>query len=188
MKLRFSFIVSLFTLISAIAAVAQETFPCVWRNPERTMTKIFPDAADYKSVNVPISPAQRAVIEKKLGHPLLPGQEKVFAYYEMTGKGGKRVGYILAPAQKGEYGAVEFVFGLDTAFVLKGIYVQRSRERDASFKERAFLDRFLGKTVHDAEKLRAGWKGAETPGVRAVFDGLRKELLLFGEMVTGKGG
>ena len=117
MKAWSSFTVSLLILVSACAAIAQESFPCVWRNPERTMTKIFPDAADYKSINAPISAAQRADVEKKLGHPLLPGQEKVFSYYEMIGKGGKQIGYIMAPAQKGEYGAVEFVFGLDTAFV-----------------------------------------------------------------------
>ncbi|MBD3315158.1 MAG: hypothetical protein GF344_05180, partial [Chitinivibrionales bacterium] len=75
------------------------------------MTKIFPDAKDYLTVNEKISPQQLTTIEKKLGYEVLPGQRDVFQYFTMTGENGDPIGAIIAVTQKGEYGAVEVVFG-----------------------------------------------------------------------------
>lgn len=146
------------------------------------MTRIFPDARDYKTVNHAITPQERAAIEAKLGFALLPGQRDQFQYFEMTGDGGKKIGTIIAASQKGEFGAIEFVFGMDTLGVIRGIYIQRARERDVRFKDRAFLDLFLGGSIGKEQTFGAKYKGPKTIGTEAVINGLKKELVTFGQI------
>lgn len=175
MKSRFSYIVSFLLVFSAAEAFSQEQFLCVWRNPERTMNKIFSDANDYRTVNLSISSEQRKEIEKRLGSELLPGQQENLSVFEMTDRSGEKIGTIMAVTQKGEFGAVEFVFGLDPDGKIKGMYIQRARERNKEFKKREFLDSFKGKTLADIEKMAPEYKDAST-AVKAVILGVRKEL------------
>lgn len=149
------------------------------------MTKIFPDANDYLSVNDKISAEQLEAVEAKLGFEVLPGQRDVFSYYTMTGEGGESIGTIIAVTQKGQYGAVEFVFGIDTNMVIKGLYVQRARERDQSFKKREFLDLFVGQKAEDALSFDSLYTGEETPGTAAVIRGLKKALVTYDIVVRG---
>ena len=157
---------------------------CVWRNPERTMTRIFPDARDYKSVTARISAEQRAVIEKTLGYELLPGQQDQFQYYQMLDAAGSAIGTIIPSTQKGEFGAVEFVFGLGPDNVIKGLYIQRARERDQAFKKRVFLDLFVGRTTADRDAIAQIDSGGSTPGKQAVIRGLFKELTTMETLVA----
>ncbi len=183
MVLLFSSIV-LCLFLSDIAIIsAQEVYLCVWRNPERTMTTIFPDARDYKTITLDISDGDRVEIESDLGHELLPGQEKQFLYYDMIGSDGDSIGSIIAASQKGEYGIVEFVFGLDEEGKIKDIYIQRARERDRTFKKREFLDLFVGLNVSEADQVKQRYSGPETPGTKAVIRGIRKELTAFNHLV-----
>ena len=152
------------------------------------MTKIFPDARDYKTVSIPISEGQRKIIEEKLGFALLPGQQDRFQYFEMTGKTGETLGTIIAASQKGEYGAVEFVFGLGTDGIIKGIYVQRARERDQSFKDRAFLDLFVSRSIDECKEFEGLYSGDPTPGAMAVIRGLVKELVCYEKLVLAEAG
>ena len=168
------------------AATAQDVYLCVWRNPERTMTKIFPDAKDYATVNLKIPSNQQQAIEKELGFELLAGQRDKFQYFRMSGENGNQIGTIIAASQKGEFGAIEFVFGLDTSHTINGLYVQRSRERDQSFKERAFLDLFVGKSIEEVRSLDSVWKGASNHGINAIIRGLSKELVAFRILVLDK--
>lgn len=156
---------------------AQDVYLCVWRNPERTMTRIFPDARDYRTITMEISPEQRKIIESELGFALLPGQETQFLYFDMLGKDGSSLGTIIAASQKGEYGIIEFVFGLNPDLTLKDIYIQRARERDRSFKKRKFLDLFLGLKITEATNVDQRYTGPQTPGTRAVIQGIAKELV-----------
>jgi hypothetical protein len=156
----------------------------VWRNPERTMTRIFPDARDYRSITARISAEQRAVIEKALGYEMLPGQQDQFQYYEMLDATGARVGTIIPSTQKGEFGAVEFVFGLGTDAAIKGLYIQRARERDQSFKDRAFLDLFVGRSAAERDAIVQIDSGGSTPGRQAVIRGLFKELTTMDTVVA----
>ena len=183
MKLCFSFIVCFLSLFSTLPLAAQDVYLCVWRNPERTMTKIFPEARDYKTMTVAISDEVREVIEGKLGFELLPGQQDLFQYFEMTGDGGQVIGTIIAASQKGEYGAVEFVFGLDTDLTLKDIYIQRARERDRDFKKREFLDLFVGRSFEDILNFDVTLVAEPTPGATAVIQGVAKELVAFEALV-----
>jgi hypothetical protein len=63
----------------------------------------------------------------------------------MTGEGSRRIGTTFAASHKGMFGAVEFIFGIDTTMVIKDIDVRRSRERDTRSEERAFLELFTEK-------------------------------------------
>ncbi|MBL8026162.1 MAG: hypothetical protein JNL74_07115 [Fibrobacteres bacterium] len=142
------------------------------------MKRIFPDAGDYKTVNKPISPAERKEIEKELGKELLPGQQDIFTYYEMTDKKGSVIGYIFAPAQKGEFGVIEFVFGLNKEMKLIDLYVQRSRERENKFKDADFLKIFKGKNAKDYSAISKLSATHTTFGEKAIIEGVVKELLL----------
>lgn len=186
MKFRSSSIACLLGIFSALPLSAQDIYLCVWRNPERTMTRIIPDAKDYRTVNNKVTGRQREAIEARLGFKLLPGQRDQFQYFEMTGEKGKRLGTIIAASQKGEYGAIEFVLGMDTNNVINGIYVQRSRERDTRFKDRKFLDLFVGKKLGDAMSLGKFYKGEKTKGTDAVIQGIQKELVAYEILVANK--
>jgi hypothetical protein len=101
----------------------------------------------------------------------------------MTGADGDEIGTVIAASQKGQYGAVEFIVGLDTALVIRDLYIQRARERDRRFKGREFLDLFVGRTLSEAEELHLLYAGAETPGTTAVIRGLQKELIAYDVVV-----
>ncbi|MBD3320170.1 MAG: hypothetical protein GF350_03655 [Chitinivibrionales bacterium] len=143
------------------------------------MTKIFPEAKDYITINEKITPSQLKLIEEKVGFEVLPGQRDIFPYYTMIGEEGEHIGTIIAVTQKGEFGAIEIVFGLDINLVIQGLYVQRTRERDQQFKKREFLDLFVGQEAHDALSFKKLYKGPETPGTSAVIRGLIKELTTY---------
>ena len=183
MKYIFRFIIFLIALFNLMSQVgfAQEVYVCVWRNPERTMTRIFKDATDYKTVTKEISSEQLKTIEKKLGDKLLPGQRETYQYYEMLNSTGAVLGYIIAASQKGEYGAIEFVFGLDINRKINGIYIQRARERDKEFKKEEFLKQFQSIGIEDIDKLEIGKiiKAKKTVGTTAILLGLKKELIAF---------
>lgn len=164
--------------------VAQEVYICVWTNPERTMTRIFPEAKDYRTVTKKISLQELRTIEDRLKAKLLPGQRETYQYYEMLDDKGKLLGYILAASQKGEFGAIEFVFGIDLNLKIKGIYIQRARERDTEFKKSEFLGQFIGKKLEDADTMEIGKDVvAKTTGAAAaIVSGVRKELIAFDEL------
>lgn len=179
-----AFFLSAFSFATcSFPARAQDVYLCVWRNPERTMTRIFPDGRDYVSVNARITEAQRREIESRLGFELLPGQQDLFQYFRMMGEGGEEIGTIIPASQKGRFGAVEFVLGLDNDLVVRDLYIQRARERDQRFKEREFLDLFVGLKLSEAPALDRLYEGEETPGTAAVIRGLKKELVTYQVLV-----
>ncbi len=182
----FSFIACSLLLGSSVAT-AQEVYICVWRNPERTMTRLFPDAADYRTVTRPISAEQLAAIEERTGSAVLPGQREQFQYFEMLDREGGIIGHTIAMTQKGEFGAIEFVFGLTLENRLLDMYIQRARERDRSFRQDEFLAHFPGVGIAEADTLPdpAGDKGTIATG--AVTLGIRKGLIVFEEVVLKAG-
>ncbi len=147
------------------------------------MTRIFPDARDYRTMTVNISAEQLETIEKIIQTEVLPGQREQFQYYEMTGRDGNVIGYIIAVTQRGQYGAVEFVFGLDTDHTIKDLYIQRARERDRSFRDREFLDRFKGVNIADTDQVPTLYSDEATPGTDAVINGIVKALTSFDQLV-----
>lgn len=173
----------LVSLFAEPAFSAEQKYICVWRNPERTMRRIFPDAKDYKTMTAAISPGQLERIEERAGIELLPGQREVFQYYDMLGAEGNKIGTLVAASQKGTYGAIEFVFGLNLSGTITGIYVQRARERDRSFKSKAYLSRFVGMGSRDLEALDALLGKEESVGKSAIVHGIKKEIVALDELV-----
>ncbi len=163
---------------------AEETFICVWRNPERTMTRLFPDAKDYRTVIKDISKEQLTEIEKRIGTEVLPGQRKQFQFFEMINASGEIIGYTSAITQKGEFGAIEFVFGMNSKYEIIGIYIQRARERNREFKAPDFLNSFVGKGVSTVKTIIDPLGDNGNIGTKAVVGGLVKELTAFDELVV----
>jgi hypothetical protein len=97
---------------------------------------------------------------------------------------GSLLGYIIAAAQRGEFGVIEFVFGLDLDIKINGIYIQRARERDREFSKREFLEQFIGKGIEDVDKMEISKDitAKKTIGTTAVILGIRKELITFDEL------
>ncbi len=180
MRFHYRHIAYFLLLFSVSSIVAQEVFICVWRNPERTMTRLFPDAKEYRTVNRKIKPDQREVIEKRLGALLLPGQQDNFQHFEMLGGKGELIGYVIASTQKGQYGAIEFVMGLDKEKKISGIYIQRARERDQEFKKKEFLDSFTGKSLEAIGNNLQSYEKISAAAV-TVAQGIRKELITLEE-------
>lgn len=189
MKFTLSFISALLAISSLITpARSEEIYSCIWRNPERTMARLFPEAKDYKTITKKIDPDSLKAIEARAGK-LLPGQRDLFQYFELTGKGGALLGYVFAGSQKGEYGAIEFVAGLDKERRIKGVYIQRSREKENDFKSREFLDQFKGLSAEKLSALEPGKDMAvkkRTAGAQAVLSGLKKELTAFDVLVGSR--
>ncbi len=147
------------------------------------MTRLFPDAKDYKTEIVKISETQRKQIEQNLGYELLPGQRETFQYFTMLDGKGRRLGMVIAASQKGQYGAIEFVVGVDTNNVMNGLYIQRARERNRSFKKKPFLDLFKGRNILPASSIPKLYQGEESPGTNAVIRGLQKEFECYAILV-----
>ena len=167
-------------------AWAQEVYLCVWRNPERTMTRLFPEARDYRTVTVPIPAPVLSRIEARARGTLLPGQREQYQYYEMLDGQGRVIGHTQAMTEKGEFGAIEFVFGTDPQHRIIGLYIQRQRERDRRFREASFLDRFKGLAVADAEAFSDPLGPSGSVATRAITEGVRKALIEFDELVLKK--
>lgn len=150
------------------------------------MTRLFPEAKDYRTVTVPIPAVTLARIEKRAGAALLPGQRDQYQYFEMLDRDGKVIGHTQAMTQKGEYGAIEFVFGMDLQRRINGLYIQRQRERDRDFRDEAFLSKFHGVSPTNADLLANPAGGTGSSGTRAVTLGVRKALIEFDELVSKK--
>lgn len=137
---------------------------CVWRDPDRTMQKIFPAARDYKTVIVKMTPDKISAIEGKLGAKLDDSEKQEISFYDIMGiESGhpQKVGTIIALAGKGEYGVIEVVIGVDARGRIVGTYIQRSRERATHELESVqFLEQFKSRTEKDSFDVSSGIKPA----------------------------
>lgn len=123
---------------------------CVWRDPERTMVRLFPEAKDYKTEVYKLEPEQIKRIEALVGEPLDASEKEEYNIYTITAD-DRTLGWVLALAGTGEYGVIETVVGLDTDHSIRGVYLQRVRERNGNaLKDAGFLGQFRGKTQADA--------------------------------------
>ena len=160
---------------------------CVWRDPERTMQKIFPTARDYKTITVKFTSENVAAIEKQVGSRIdEPSQGGEFSFYDIIGAvGGKphKIGTVVALAGKGEYGVIEVVIGVDQTGKILGAYIQRSRERvTKDIEAAAFLDQFKGKTRASSFDMGSAVKPASADAAAAsgtVANVIRKMLVFY---------
>lgn len=163
---------------------------CVWRDPERTMQKIFPQARDYKTRTLKMTPERMAAIEKALGTKLEDTERKEFDLYEITGQlDGKpqKLGTVLALAGKGEYGTIEVVIGADAGGKVVGAYIQRTRERvSKALQSPEFLNQFAGKTKNDGFDVGKDIKpaNADAEAASRVVAFVVKKMLVFHDVLT----
>lgn len=163
---------------------------CVWRNPERTMQKLFPEARDYKTITAKMTSERIAAIESAIGALLDESEKKEFDRYEITGVSeGKpqKIGTVLALAGKGEYGAIEVVIGVDPRGKVVGVYIQRSRERvTKALQSPDFLNQFAGKTKNDGfdvgNDINPASPDAEAASRVVAF--VVKKMLVFYDVLT----
>lgn len=178
-SLRASF--SVLALLAALAAPAAADI-CVWRDPDRAMSRLFPSAGDYRTIDVKISPQALARIEKGLGKALDPGERANWIYYAITGRKGEIIGHVLTDAERGQYGTIEIVLGLGVDGKVAAIYIQRSRERDKAMKSKEFLDQFIGKTVADPLRLGEDINTGRSVATEQTAFGVRKMLVMYEEL------
>lgn len=173
--------------VSASLAMADV---CVWRNPERTMARLFPKAADYTTLTVKISEDHVATIERLLGSPLDPSEKNEMNFYKIADQGSVSLGMVMALAGKGEYGAVEVVIGIDPQDHIVGAYIQQSRERvTQAISSPAFLGQFVGKGARNSPI--PGRDLSPAPGAEqasAVVAATIRKMLFFYEVLVQKEG
>lgn len=178
-SLRASF--SVLALLAALAVPAAADI-CVWRDPDRAMSRLFPSAGDYRTIDVKISPQALARIEKGLGKALGPGERANWIFYAITGRKGEIIGHVLTDAERGQHGTIEIVLGLGVDGKVATIYIQRSRERDKALKSKEFLDQFIGKTVADPLRLGEDIKAGRSVATEQTAFGVRKMLVMYDEL------
>lgn len=184
--------IHLFTgiLLLGLTATSALADVCVWRDPERTMQKLFPQARDYKTRTEKMRPERIAAIEKAIGVPLEDTERKEFDLYEITGSvDGKpqKLGIVLALAGKGEYGTIEVVIGVDGGGKLVGAYIQRTRERvSKALQSPEFLKQFAGKTKNNGFDVGKDIKPASPDAEAAsrVVAFVVKKMLVFHDVLT----
>lgn len=163
---------------------------CVWRDPERTMQKIFPSARDYKTITVKMTPDKIAAIEKALGAKLDDSEKGEFNFYDIVGVAqGKpqKLGTLIALAGRAEYGTLEVVIGVDPNGRIIGAYIQRSRERvTRALESPQFLDQFKGKTKNDPFDVGAAIKsaGPDADAASRIVAFVIKKMLVFRDVLT----
>lgn len=157
---------------------------CVWRDPDKTMSKLFPEARDYVTITKKLTQEIVASIEKQLGTKLDDSEKAEFNFYDLRAlKDGKptSVGTAMALAGKGEFGAIEVVIGVDLQGKIRAVYIQRSREKASkALKSDAFLKQFTRKSVADPLEFGKDIKGLpEAPKAAEVVRLTIKKMLLF---------
>lgn len=140
------------------------------------MVRLFPEAKDYKTEVYKLKPEQIERIEALAGEPLHPSEKEEYNIYAITAA-GRTLGWVLALAGTGEYGVIETVVGLNADHSIRGVYLQRVRERKAdALKSDAFLGQFSGKTKKDSLDIKPV-VGAEKPSVEIAR--LIKKMLAY---------
>lgn len=176
----------------ALGAGSLRADVCVWRDPERTMQRLFPTARDYKTRTEKMTPERIVAIEQALGEKLEDTERKEFDLYEITGVADGEatiLGTVLALAGKGEYGTIEVVIGVDRAGGILGVYVQRTRERTAkALQAPEFLQQFAGKNKNDGFEIGKDMKPAspDAPLASRVVAFVVKKMLVFHDVLTSE--
>lgn len=155
---------------------------CVWRKPDQDIKKFFPGADTYKT-DVKDPSKKKTVIEKRIGRSL-DSDEQEFKLYRVI-NGGKKVGTIMTHLGKGQYGAIEIVVALDNNGKVKGVGIQRDREKKRTeLRSEKFLGQFKGKDINDPVAVGKDIKpvpGAEKSSDTVAFS-VKKLLVIYDEL------
>ena len=149
---------------------------CVWRDPERTMVRLFPEARDYRTDVYKLDANKISRIEALFGEPLEPAEKHEFNIYVITAD-QRVLGWVLALAGRGEYGAIETVIGLEPDHRIRGVYLQRIRERARqALQSDAFLSQFKGMNIGRPMTIAPA---TEAPAASAEIARVVRKMLAF---------
>jgi len=128
---------------------SSEAALCAFRNPDRDVYVLFPEATAYQSVTKVLNSEIQKKTEEFLGQSLDFDEDGEHTFYLIL-KGENVIGIIRPHAERGRYGIVEMVW----AFTLDGkiidFIIQRSRERGTrKLKSEDFHRQFKGKSLND---------------------------------------
>jgi len=153
---------------------------CPWREPERDLRTLFPDATQYVTETRILSQFI-GPIHKRLNRPMTVDENPLRIYRATDGT--RSMGAILVKRVKGEHGGIELVIGIDPQGRVCGVLVQSQREPDSVTQVITnWLPHFVGKTAKSP--LSAGDDLPEVaPDARttanAVAEGVRSGLIVF---------
>ncbi len=154
---------------------------CPWRNPERDLAKLFPNASRFQ-LETRILSGLRSEMTARLGRAPAP-DENSLPVYRIYG-GDQVLGEVVARRLKGTFGAIEIVVAVDRESLLKGVLLQRFREPQASSDALLACDwaGWLGgkgaDSSWDCEALVAGLPSAAQDSARAIIEGARTAAVL----------
>ncbi len=153
---------------------------CPWREPERDLRTLFPDAKEYVTETRILSQFM-GTIQKRLRRPMTVDENPLRIYRATDGT--RALGAVLVKRVKGEHGGIELVTGIDPQGRVCGVLIQSQRE-PASVAQviTNWLPHFVGKTAESALQ-----PGDDLPDVapdarttaNAIAEGIRRGLIVF---------
>ena len=171
---------ALAAVVAAAVSPAANAALCVWRKPDQDIKKFFSGAQTYKTEYKKPSSAEKKTIEKQIGRSLDP-DESEFKFYRII-KDEKEIGTILTHLGKGQYGAIEIVVAVTDDGKVKGVAIQRDREKKrAELRSDKFLGQFKGKDKNDPIEVGKDIKpvpGAEKSSETVAFS-VKKLLVIY---------
>ncbi|HEW79345.1 MAG TPA: hypothetical protein ENH34_05205 [Phycisphaerales bacterium] len=140
----------LFLLLSFAFPESSGAALCAFRNPDRDVYAMFPQATGYRSVIKKLDRKARKEIEKFLGQHLDYDEGGEHTFYLIL-KNEDVIGVIRPHAERGKHGIVEMVWAFTLDGKIKDFEIQRSRERGtALIKSEEFRRQFRGRTLKTA--------------------------------------
>lgn len=196
-------VVALALLLFIMAVPTFAAVGCDLNDPDRDVTRFFPDSSGYKTTYVSIDKRGGETmlrrVEKRLGdrfHGIYETIDVPYTIYEIH-KGTRKIGYIHGVNQKGQFGGIQVFVALDPDGRIKSFYIQKMTSQWAKkLRDPAFGRQFAGMTLKDFEsydpatgkmadrvaEIRNPAPEAEED-FRASLRALKKNLVLMDEFV-----
>lgn len=120
---------------------------CAFRNPDRDVYILFPEATGYRSIMKVLDSEGKKKIEEFLGQPLDYDESGEHTFYLIL-KGEEIIGIIRPHAERGRYGIVEMIWAITLDGKIIDFTIQRSRERGTrKLKSEEFHKQFRDKSL-----------------------------------------
>jgi hypothetical protein len=134
-------------MLSPLLVESSQAALCAFRNPDKDVYALFPEATGYRSVIVKLDKKAQEKTEKYLGQKLDFDEVGEHTFYLIL-KDKDVIGMIRPHAERGRYGIVEMVWAFTINAKIKDYKIQRSRERGTDkVKSEEFRGQFRGKTL-----------------------------------------
>ena len=134
-------------MLATFSVESSEAALCVFRNPDKNVYVLFPEATGYRLVIKRLDRKKQEKVEEYLGQKLDFDEVGEHSFYLVL-QGEDVIGMIRPHAERGRYGIVEMVWAFTLDGRVKDYRIQRSRERGSDkVKGEAFRRQFRGKSL-----------------------------------------